>query len=73
MRRAAALLVVLAAAATAGVAGLGTAGGTQGHHSEHRPAPDQAAAETSISKGKYDWPSDHGATRLRRSTSVGPR
>ena len=31
MRRAAALLVVLAAAATAGVAGLGTDGGTTGH------------------------------------------
>lgn len=39
MRRAAALLVVLAAAATAGVAGLGTGGGAPGHHSEHRPAP----------------------------------
>ena len=39
MRRAAALLVVLAAVATAGFAGLGAGAGTSGHHSEHQPVP----------------------------------
>jgi hypothetical protein len=45
MRRAAALLVVLAAAATAGTAGTGARGDGADHRSEHRPASSSYGAD----------------------------